>query len=278
MAPPPIERVLHLGFRFEPKPMDTITYYLPRLIAGVPMHAAVRSFVHATDIYACEPAVLAAHYRPTPKAGDRFFFTTFKRQPGKSIRGVRVAGPGYWHSQGHTKDVLEDEGVRLARPRSSGTTRAARSRTGSCRSSPPVRRTPSSATASTCSAGCTCRPRQLKTPRRAKNLLLSSPSPRHLHLRLRGSYSSPPPPLPAATRDRRRRSLSRRAPPRGSDLQPRSRPLRLWCRRRLHRPYKCRHLALWSPHAIRSARRRSPCCCSRRRLGLHLVHRLFRVR
>jgi hypothetical protein len=114
MAPPPlIERGLHLGFRFEPKPVDAITYYLPRLIAGVPMHAAVRSFVHATDIYACEPAVLAAHYRPTPKAGDRFFFTTFKRQPGKSIRGVRVAGPGYWHSQGHTKDVLDDEGVKV---------------------------------------------------------------------------------------------------------------------------------------------------------------------
>jgi hypothetical protein len=113
MAPPPIERVLHLGFRFEPKPVDTITYYLPRLIAGVPMHAAVRSFVHATDIYAWEPAELAAHYRPTPKSGDRFFFTTFKRQPGKSIRGVRVAGPGHWHSQGHTKDVLDDEGVKV---------------------------------------------------------------------------------------------------------------------------------------------------------------------
>jgi hypothetical protein len=110
---PPIERVLQLGFRFEPKPVDAVTYYLPRLIAGVPMHATVRSFIHSTDIYAWEPAVLAAHYRPTPKAGDRFFFTTFKRQPGNSGKGVRSAGPGHWHTQGHTKDVLNDAGVKV---------------------------------------------------------------------------------------------------------------------------------------------------------------------
>jgi hypothetical protein len=114
MAPSPsIEGVLHLGFRFEPKPVDAITYYLPRLIAGVPMHAAVRPFVHVTDIYACEPAELAAHYRPTPKSGDRFFFTTFKLQPGNSGRAVRSAGPGYWHTQGRTKDVLNDAGVKV---------------------------------------------------------------------------------------------------------------------------------------------------------------------
>jgi hypothetical protein len=110
---PPIERVLQLGFRFEPKPEDAVTYYLPRLIAGEPMHAAVRSFVHSTDIYACEPAVLAAQFRPTPKTGDRFFFTTFKRQPGKSGRAVRVAGPGSWHSQVSSADIKDDAGVKI---------------------------------------------------------------------------------------------------------------------------------------------------------------------
>jgi hypothetical protein len=66
---PPIERVLQLGFRFEPKPVDAVTYYLPRLIAGVPMHATVRSFIHSTDIYAWEPAVLAATTARRPRQG-----------------------------------------------------------------------------------------------------------------------------------------------------------------------------------------------------------------
>jgi hypothetical protein len=96
-----MENVLHLGFRFDPKPRDAVTYYLPRLIAGEPMHAAIRPFV------------LAARFRPTPKAGDRFFFATFKRQPGNSGKGVRSAGAGHWHTQGHTTDVLDDAGVKV---------------------------------------------------------------------------------------------------------------------------------------------------------------------
>ncbi|GJN13851.1 hypothetical protein PR202_gb00601 [Eleusine coracana subsp. coracana] len=115
---PPIESVLQLGFRFEPTPKDAVTYYLPRLIAGEPMHAAIRPFVHAADVYACEPGALAAQFRPTPKTGDRFFFTTCKlqprKQPGKSIRAVRAAGPGTWHSQGHVVDVKDGaDGVKI---------------------------------------------------------------------------------------------------------------------------------------------------------------------
>ncbi|GJN28378.1 hypothetical protein PR202_gb16491 [Eleusine coracana subsp. coracana] len=113
---PPMESVLHLGFRFEPTPKDAVTYYLPRLIAGEPMHAAIRPFVHAADIYACEPGVLAAQFRPTPKTGDRFFFTTCKLQPhkaGKNSRAVRAAGPGSWHSQGHAVDVFDGAGVKI---------------------------------------------------------------------------------------------------------------------------------------------------------------------
>ncbi|GJM88069.1 hypothetical protein PR202_ga04092 [Eleusine coracana subsp. coracana] len=113
-----MEIVLQLGFRFEPTPKDAVTYYLPRLIAGEPMHPAIRPFVHAADVYACEPGALAAQFRPTPKTGDRFFFTTCKLQPrkqkGKSIRASRVAGPGTWHSQGHVVDVKDGaDGVKI---------------------------------------------------------------------------------------------------------------------------------------------------------------------
>ncbi|KAK3119682.1 hypothetical protein QOZ80_9AG0673720 [Eleusine coracana subsp. coracana] len=114
---PAMESVLQLVFRFEPTPKDAVTYYLPRLIAGEPMHAAIRPFVHAADIYACEPGVLAAQFRPTPRTGDRFFFTTCKLQPHKqtrkSIRAVRAAGPGSWHSQGHAVEVLDGAGVKI---------------------------------------------------------------------------------------------------------------------------------------------------------------------
>jgi hypothetical protein len=78
-------------------------------------HSAIRPFVHATDIYACEPGILTAHFRPMPKAGDCFFFATFKRQPGNSGRGVRAAGPGHWHTQGHTTDVLDNAGVKVGK-------------------------------------------------------------------------------------------------------------------------------------------------------------------
>ncbi|TVT99498.1 hypothetical protein EJB05_55167, partial [Eragrostis curvula] len=109
-------RMLELGFRFNPTPQEAVTYTLPRLIAGEPMHPAIRPYIHDTDIYACEPGVLAAQFQPTPRAGDRFFFTFCKRQPqkvGKSSRAVRAAGSGSWHSQGNTTDVKDGAGVKI---------------------------------------------------------------------------------------------------------------------------------------------------------------------
>ncbi|XP_066357901.1 actin-binding protein wsp1-like [Miscanthus floridulus] len=63
------------GFRFLPTPHDAVTYYLPRLVAGEPLHDAVRPVVHHADVYACAPADLARRFCPLPKTGDRFFFT-----------------------------------------------------------------------------------------------------------------------------------------------------------------------------------------------------------
>ncbi|TVU27085.1 hypothetical protein EJB05_29664, partial [Eragrostis curvula] len=110
-------RMLELDFRFNPTPQEAITHTLPRLIAGEPLHPAIRPYLHDADIYACEPGVLAAQFQPTPRTGDRFFFTTCKRQPsqksGKSSRAVRAAGPGSWHSQGNTTDVKDGTGVKI---------------------------------------------------------------------------------------------------------------------------------------------------------------------
>ncbi|TVT99479.1 hypothetical protein EJB05_55148, partial [Eragrostis curvula] len=109
--------MLELGFRFNPTPQEAMTHTLPRLIAGEPLHPAIRPYLHDADIYACEPGVLAAKFQPTPRAGDRFFFTTCKRQPsqkaGKSSRAVCAAGPGSWHSQGNTTDVKDGAGVKI---------------------------------------------------------------------------------------------------------------------------------------------------------------------
>jgi hypothetical protein len=80
------------GFRFAPTPLEVATYYLPRLVAGAPLHDAVRPVVHHADVYACEPGNLAARFRPLPVTGDRFFFTSCKK-------GTRVAGPGSWNLQ-----------------------------------------------------------------------------------------------------------------------------------------------------------------------------------
>ncbi|TVU27081.1 hypothetical protein EJB05_29660, partial [Eragrostis curvula] len=110
-------RMLELGFRFNPTPQEAVTHTLPRLIAGELLHPAIRPYLHDTDIYACEPGVLAAQFQPTPRTGDRFFFTTCKRQPsqkaGKASRAVRAAGPGSWHSQGNTTDVKDGAGVKI---------------------------------------------------------------------------------------------------------------------------------------------------------------------
>ncbi|TVU27087.1 hypothetical protein EJB05_29667, partial [Eragrostis curvula] len=111
MAAALCERMLHLGFRFNPTPQEAITHTLP-------LHPAIRPFLYDADIYACEPGVLAAQFRPTPRDGNRFFFTFCKQQPqkaGKSSRAVRAAGPGSWHSQGNTTDV-KDGAVREDAP------------------------------------------------------------------------------------------------------------------------------------------------------------------
>ncbi|XP_034568539.1 uncharacterized protein [Setaria viridis] len=59
---------------------------------SAPLHDAVRPVVHHADVYACEPGDLAAQFRPLPKTGDRYFFTSCKK-------GARVAGPGSWNLQ-----------------------------------------------------------------------------------------------------------------------------------------------------------------------------------
>ncbi|KAF8664639.1 hypothetical protein HU200_054347 [Digitaria exilis] len=104
----PGPEVFSLGFRFDPKPIDVVSYYLPHLIAGAQLHVAMRPFVHDADVYAGEPGELARMFRPLPKTGQRFFFTSRKLQPqraGKAIKATRAAGAGSWQSQG-SKDVL----------------------------------------------------------------------------------------------------------------------------------------------------------------------------
>ncbi|KAF8707165.1 hypothetical protein HU200_030410 [Digitaria exilis] len=111
----PGPEVFSLGFRFDPKPLDVVSYYLPHLIAGAPLHVAMRPFVHDADVYAGEPGELARLFRPLPKTGQRFFFTSRKLQPqraGKAIKATRAAGAGSWQSQG-SKDVLDKDNKKV---------------------------------------------------------------------------------------------------------------------------------------------------------------------
>ncbi|RLM58542.1 hypothetical protein C2845_PM18G00100 [Panicum miliaceum] len=98
------------GFRLNPTPLEAATYYLPQLLAGAPLHEAIRPFIHRADVYACEPGELVRQFRPLPRTGHRFFFTHCKlQQPhkaGKAGRATRAAGAGSWHSQGVT-DVVD---------------------------------------------------------------------------------------------------------------------------------------------------------------------------
>ncbi|CAL4995725.1 unnamed protein product [Urochloa decumbens] len=102
------------GFRFNPSALEAATYYLPRLVAGAPLHEAVRPVVYHADVYACEPGDLARRFPPLPKTGHRFFFTHCKLQTaGKAgIKPTRAAGAGSWHSQGAT-DVVDGAGVKV---------------------------------------------------------------------------------------------------------------------------------------------------------------------
>ncbi|KAG2661836.1 hypothetical protein PVAP13_1KG111359 [Panicum virgatum] len=109
--------ILFRGFRLDPTPLEATTYYLPQLLAGAPMHEAIRPFIHHADVYACEPGELARLFRPLPKTGHRFFFTHCKlQQPhraGKASKATRAAGAGSWHSQGVT-DVVDLKEVKDA--------------------------------------------------------------------------------------------------------------------------------------------------------------------
>ncbi|KAL6595622.1 hypothetical protein ACP70R_047962 [Stipagrostis hirtigluma subsp. patula] len=113
--PGPVARVLDLGFRFTPSPLQAAAYYLPRLVAGEPLHDALRTVIHRADVYACEPGVLAAGFRPAPKTDDRFFFTSVRMQPqraGKAGRAARAAGGGAWSSQ-KAIDILDAAGAKV---------------------------------------------------------------------------------------------------------------------------------------------------------------------
>jgi hypothetical protein len=104
------------GFRFNPTPLEAATYYLPRLVAGAPLHEAVRPVVNHADVYGCEPGDLARQFCPLPRTGHRFFFTHCKlQQPqraGKASRPMRASGAGSWQSQG-VKDVVDHAGVKV---------------------------------------------------------------------------------------------------------------------------------------------------------------------
>ncbi|KAG2555694.1 hypothetical protein PVAP13_8NG022601 [Panicum virgatum] len=81
MAPLLGAEIFSRGFRFNPTPLEAATYYLSRLVAGAPLHEAVRP-----------PADLARRFRPMPRTGHRFFFTSCRK-------GVLRAGPGFWTLQ-----------------------------------------------------------------------------------------------------------------------------------------------------------------------------------
>ncbi|XP_012703694.1 uncharacterized protein LOC101768364 [Setaria italica] len=112
----PVPVIFSRGFRFNPTPLESATYYLPRLVAGAPLHEAVRPVINHADVYGCEPADLARQFCPLPRTGHRFFFTHCKlQQPqreGKASRATRAAGSGSWHSQS-VKDVVDHAGVKV---------------------------------------------------------------------------------------------------------------------------------------------------------------------
>ncbi|KAM0829516.1 hypothetical protein ACQ4PT_066851 [Festuca glaucescens] len=90
--------------RFKPSPEEAVTYFLPRLIAGLPLHGA-EELIHHADVYACEPKDLAADYAPV-SSGNRFFFTTCKRKNGRGTHSARVAGAGTWTVQ-RTENIYD---------------------------------------------------------------------------------------------------------------------------------------------------------------------------
>ncbi|KAL5225252.1 hypothetical protein ABZP36_011891 [Zizania latifolia] len=108
-----LKKMLALGFRFQPSPVDLIAYYLPRLIAGEQPHDTAECIHHA-DVYGGEPRELAGRFPPLPKSvnGDRFFFSTCKRQKGSSSRRSRAAGRGFWTLQ-TSREIKNSAGVKI---------------------------------------------------------------------------------------------------------------------------------------------------------------------
>ncbi|KAF8707154.1 hypothetical protein HU200_030397 [Digitaria exilis] len=102
----PGPEVFSLGFRFDPKPLDVINYYLPRLIADAPLHVAMRPFVHHADVYAGEPGELAHLFRPLPRA------TLLLHQPQASAAEGREGNQGHAR-RGRRLDVLDKDNKKV---------------------------------------------------------------------------------------------------------------------------------------------------------------------
>ncbi|KAL5226018.1 hypothetical protein ABZP36_012657 [Zizania latifolia] len=108
-----LKKMLAIGFRFQPYSEDLITYYLPRLVAGEqPQDTA--ECINRADVYGGEPRELAGRFPPLHKSvnGDRFFFSTCKRQKDGSRRRARVAGRGVWTSQ-TSREIKNGAGVKI---------------------------------------------------------------------------------------------------------------------------------------------------------------------
>ncbi|KAF0910260.1 hypothetical protein E2562_001447 [Oryza meyeriana var. granulata] len=105
-----LDLLLELGFRFNPSPEDVVTYYLPRLIAGV-QPKDTKACIHRANVYGAEPKDLAGDFAPVTRSsnGDRFFFTECKRNKG---RVSRAAGGGTWVSQS-SKDIKNSQGIKI---------------------------------------------------------------------------------------------------------------------------------------------------------------------
>ncbi|KAJ1261253.1 hypothetical protein BS78_09G014800 [Paspalum vaginatum] len=101
------------GFRFNPSPEDAIAYYLPRLLAGggKVLHEAVRPYIHAADVYGCEPDDLVRRFEPVPATDVRFFFTACKQCKKGSRAGPAGTG-STWHT-GATLPVKDAAGVKI---------------------------------------------------------------------------------------------------------------------------------------------------------------------
>ncbi|KAL5204483.1 hypothetical protein ABZP36_009354 [Zizania latifolia] len=89
--------------------------------------------IHRADVYGeDEPRDLAGRFAPLHRSvnGDRFFFSTCKRQKGSSTRRARAAGRGVCGRRRRAGSSRTAPGPRSARPRCSASRMAARTPTG----------------------------------------------------------------------------------------------------------------------------------------------------